>query len=202
MKLIALTGGIACGKTTAAQTLRELGAAVVDADAVSRALTAPGGEALPAVFAAFGKEVQGAENTLNRTALAALVFGNPQARETLDRILHPMIEKQMKAEIAAYHKKGFSVVFLDVPLLYEAGMEALADEVWCISAPEEIQIRRMAARDGFSREQALLRIRSQWPLCQKESLADQVIFTDRSLPDVKAEIARLYQHVSERSSEG
>ena len=199
MKIIALTGGIACGKSMVAEILRKLGAAVVDADFISRALTAPAGEALPAIFTAFGKEVREPEGTLDRAALAAKVFEDAKAREQLNRILHPLIQKCMEAEISAYRDRGFSVVILDVPLLYEAGMEMMADEVWCMSAPEEIQIRRMEVRDGLNREQALSRIRSQWPLLEKEARADCVIFTDRPLTEVKAEIERLYQCASERS---
>lgn len=95
MKIIALTGGIACGKTTLANMLRELGAPVIDADAISRSLTAPGGKALPAIREAFGSEVFQNDQTLNRAALAARVFQDPEQLQKLNAITHPLIIEQM-----------------------------------------------------------------------------------------------------------
>lgn len=195
MLVLGLTGGIACGKTTVAGWLRQLGASLVDADEISRGLTRLGGPGLPAIRQAFGDKVFTPEGALNRAALAALVFASPEQRRSLNSILHPMIESEMKKEIAACRKEGASIVVLDVPLLYETGMEALADKVLCVSAAQETQIARLQARDGLSRSQALQRIHSQWPLAQKEARADFVLFTDRPGTSPREECAALYRQL-------
>ena len=158
LTVLGLTGGIACGKTTIAGWLGQLGATVIDADAISRALTAPGGAALPAIREAFGKAVFAPDGTLSRAALAACVFEDRAARKRLDAILHPMIEHALRQKLEACREAGVKIVVLDVPLLYEAGLESLADAVVCISAAEETQISRLHARDGLTGQQALLRI--------------------------------------------
>ena len=192
MRKIALTGGIACGKSTVAGWLREMGAEVIDCDLISHALTAPGGEALPALFEAFGEGIRNADGTLNRQALAAIVFTDDAARVRLNGILHPLIEARMEEKIAKCRKNGLSIVILEVPLLYEAHMAHIADEVWCISAPEDIQVRRLMKRNGLMLEQAEARIRSQWPLAEKELLADVVIDTGKPEEEVRAEVSRIF----------
>ncbi|MBQ8537287.1 MAG: dephospho-CoA kinase, partial [Clostridia bacterium] len=119
MKVIGITGGIACGKSTLCNTLRDLGALVWDADAASRALTAPGGKALPAVREAFGDEVFNPDGTLNRKALGALVFNDEKARQQLNGLVHPLVYEDMEAFLCAHADE--KAVFLDVPLLFETG---------------------------------------------------------------------------------
>lgn len=193
MKIIALTGGIACGKTTLANMLRELGAPVIDADAISRSLTAPGGKALPAIRKAFGSEVFQNDQTLNRAALAARVFQDPEQLQKLNNLTHPLIIAQMKSEIERCRKSGAPVVVLDVPLLFEAGLDRLADETVCVSAPLPVQLRRLMTRNGLTEEQAMRRIQSQMPLCEKEKLADRTISTDCPLEELRARMGRLYR---------
>ena len=118
--VLGLTGGIACGKSYVARLLRQRGIPVLDADAISRSLTAPGGEALPAVRAAFGDQVFDGD-TLNRRALGEVVFADPAARKRLEGILHPLIISRMQRETEA---SGAPLVAWDVPLLYETGMDA------------------------------------------------------------------------------
>lgn len=199
MRVIGLTGGIACGKSTVAGWLKELGAVVIDADAISHSLTADGGKALPAIFAAFGDGVKNDCGMLSRAKLAERVFSDKSKRTLLNDILHPFIEKQMRKEMEICRKMGCSIVVLDVPLLFEAGMEDMADEVWCVSAPAELQIARLEARSGMPRQQAEARIDSQWPLSQKECRADAVLHTDRPMDEVRAEATRLYEGAVERS---
>lgn len=193
MLVIALTGGIACGKTTVAAMLRRLGAEGIDADEISRALTAEGGAALPEIRRAFGDGVFLPDGTLDRKALSAAVFGNEEALARLNAITHPLIRAEMERRILDCRKAGAQVVILDVPLLFEAHMESMADRVLCVIAPKKRQIARMAERNGFTREEALRRIRSQMPVAEKAARSDDVIDTDRPLAEVERDVYRLYQ---------
>ena len=192
MRIIALTGGIACGKTTISGMLEKLGARIVDADGISRSLTAPGGKGLPAVREAFGDGVFAPDGTLDRAALAKVIFSDEAQREKLNAILHPMVHAEMESQIEACRRDGTKVVILDVPLLFEAGMQHMGDEIACACAPEEVQIQRLASRNGYGREEALGRIRSQWPLEEKKRLSDIVIDTNLPLCDLEREVCALY----------
>ena len=193
MKVIGLTGGIACGKTTLADMLRRLGAVIIDADALSRSLTADGGEALPLIRQAFGDGVFQPSGSLDRQKLGAVVFGNAAARETLNGILHPMVYRRMEEEMQKCRESGAKVVVLDVPLLFETHGEILADLTLCAVAPEEVQIARLKSRNGLSRDEALSRIRSQMPNAEKARRSDIVIDTNRPLPELEGMIQTLYQ---------
>lgn len=166
MYVIGLTGGIASGKSTAAEALRRMGVQVIDADAISRALTAPDGAAAPLVLERFG--------TLDRKTLARLIFSDAQARQALNDIVHPMVARQMQAELAA---STAEIIVLDVPLLFEAGLEGMADEVWVVHVPNEEQLRRVMARDGISEADARARVDSQMPTDEKMRRADVAIDT-------------------------
>ena len=193
MKVIGLTGGIACGKTTLADMLRRLGAVIIDADALSRSLTADGGEALPLIRQAFGDGVFQPSGSLDRQKLGAVVFGNAAARETLNGILHPMVYRRMEEEMQKCRESGAKVVVLDVPLLFETHGETLADLTLCAVAPEEVQIARLKSRNGLSRDEALSRIRRQMPNAEKARRSDIVIDTNRPLPELEGMIQTLYQ---------
>jgi len=193
MLTIALTGGIACGKSTVSAMLAQLGASIIDADQISRSLTAPGGLALPAIRQAFGDGVFHADGTLNRPALSAVVFSNAQAIQQLNAITHPLVQQQMEAQLETCRKNGVQIVILDVPLLFEANMQHMGDLVACVTAPEDIQIARMKSRNGYSREEALSRIRSQMPVGEKAARSDVVIDTNVPLEQLERNVQRLYQ---------
>ena len=197
MKVIGLTGGIACGKTTLSSMLKELGAAVVDADEISRSLTAEGGEALPLIREAFGDGVFNGDGSLDRKALGSAVFASESEREKLNAILHPMVYGRMEQEIRFCKEKGFAVVVLDVPLLFETGGDRLADITLCAVVPEEVQIQRLYSRNGLSREEALSRIRSQMPNEEKARRSHIVIDTNRPLQELEQMINTLYQEWSQ-----
>lgn len=196
MRIIGLTGGIACGKSTIAKMFRELGASVVDADAVSARLTGPGGAALGGIREAFGEDVFFPDGTLDRAALGAIVFSDAARLEALNAVTHPLIRERMLEEIESCRKSGASIVLLDVPLLFEAGFDDLAEVTLCASAPEERQIERLKARNGLSRREALERIRSQWPLEEKERRCDIVISTDIPMKELRDKVRKLYLALS------
>lgn len=196
MKIIGLTGGIASGKSTVSAHLGQRGARVIDADAISRALTAPGGEALPQIGNAFGAQIFDGEK-LNRAALAQLVFSDPDARMRLNELMHPLILRNMQEQTRLATQEGIGTVLWDVPLLFETGFDRLTDETWLVAAPERVQIQRLMARDGMNAQQALLRIRAQMPLAQKCALADYVLENDGTVAQLLERADRLWERCNE-----
>ena len=193
---IGLTGSIACGKSTVSAYLASLGCTIVDADAISRALTADGGAALPAVRQAFGDSVFRGES-LDRRALGQLVFSDFQKRDELNAILHPLILREIARQLDILDAPE-KLVIGDIPLLYECGMQTLFDAVWVVSVPRETQIERLALRDELDRTQAEQRIDAQMPLSQKEKLADAVIHTDGTIEQTQRQIDALLRRLAQR----
>ena len=193
---IGLTGSIACGKSAVSQYLRELGYFVADADAISRSLTAPGGQALPLLREAFGDGIFDGD-MLNRRRLGGIVFGDADKRAQLNAILHPLIIRTFQAELNE-HDAPDTLVFGDVPLLYECGMAQMFDRIFVVSAPRETQIARLLARDGLSRKDAERRIDAQMPLAQKCALADAVIDTDGPMENTRAQVRALIDSIFPR----
>lgn len=181
MLVIGLTGGIATGKSTVAQMLREMGAQVLDADKIAHELTSPEGRAAPAVLERFG--------TLSRPDIGRVVFRDAQARRDLNAIVHPLVRQEMIDQLAA---SSAPVAVLDVPLLYEAGMEDMADIVWVVHVPEEVQIERVMARDSLTRDDALRRIRSQMPTEDKLRRADEGIDTSGPFEETRRQVEALW----------
>ena len=192
MKILGLTGGIACGKSTISLTLAELGAVIIDGDLLSRELTAAHGAALPAIRTAFGDGVFHPDGTLHRRALGAVVFADNAARDTLDGIMQPLLREMILRDIEEARDSGASVCVLDMPLLYEKHLDSLCDRVWCSYIPRQTQLERLMARDGFTREEAEARLRSQIPAEEKAARADIVIDTSGSIQYTKECVISLY----------
>ena len=190
--IIGLTGGIGCGKSEAAKHLKNLGAVHVDADGISREMTAPGGQALPAIREKFGDQVFAQDGTLDRAALGRIVFESEPHRRMLEGIIHPLVQNRTLAEIEAAGARGDKVVILDVPLLFETGMDVLCDETWVVTADRETQISRVMLR-GLTAEEAQARIDSQMTTEERNAKATRVINTDRSIERTQAELTGLYQ---------
>jgi len=193
---IGLTGSIACGKSTVSAYLRSRGYVIVDADAISHSLTAPGGTALGAIREAFGGCVFDGD-ALNRRALGSVVFSDPEKLKTLNDILHPMIISSINAELSA-HDAPDTLVIGDVPLLYECDMAHMFDRVWVVSVPEDVQLDRICMRDNLSRKEAQQRIDAQMPLEQKRALADAVIDTNGPIENTRRQIDALIQSIFPR----
>lgn len=187
---VGLTGGIGCGKTTVADMFAELGASVVDTDQIAHAMTAPHGPAMPAIVAEFGAGFATPEGALDRARMRALVFADSTARQRLESILHPLIRDAAYA--AAAIATGPYVIFV-VPLLIESGTwrERVA-RILAIDCPEEVQIARVMARNGLSREQVLAIMAAQVTRAQRLSAADDVIVNDAGVDALRPQIARLH----------
>ncbi len=194
---IGLTGGIATGKSFVSGLLAREGAMIVDADRISHELTQHGGMALPLIREAFGPGVFTGD-ALDRPALAALVFGDQQALSRLNGIMHPLIRAEIERRLRAGAQADVPLMVLDAPLLYEAGLETLCDEVWCTWLPQSTQLARLMRRDGLSRAQALRRIRSQMSALEKRRRADRWIDTRGSMADTEAQALRLLGELKQR----
>lgn len=193
MRIIGLTGGIASGKTSVAQLLERLGAAVVDADQLAREVVQPGQQALEAIAAAFGSGVLNQDGTLNRGALGQIVFADPQARRTLEAITHPAIKSLAREKLARLEQAGVETAFYVAPLLFEAGTAARFSEIWVVYLDRETQLKRLMARDGLDREQALARIASQMPMEEKKRLGQLVIDNAGSREELEAQVLRIWR---------
>jgi dephospho-CoA kinase len=199
MLLVALTGGIASGKSTVAARLREHGAVVVDADQVARDVVAPGEPALARIAEVFGPGVIAADGTLDRAALGAIVFADPEGRATLNAITHPAVLERSRAlfAAAAAHDPDAIVVY-DIPLLVEAGRHDEFDLVVVVVAHEETRLARMIESRGMTRDEALGRIRSQATDEQRLAIADVVIDADGSLDETLAQADALWENLRAR----
>lgn len=196
--VVGLTGGIGCGKSEAAKYLCSLGAKHIDADAISRSLTAEGGKALPELRRIFGDGIFNDDGSLNRRALGDLVFSDVASKRALEGVIHPLVQRQVMDEIAAASAAGIPVTILDVPLLFETGMDVLCDETWTMSVPPEVQVRRVQARDGMTEEQARARIAGQLPMEERNARANKVINSDRPVEKTQAELNALYMQLLRR----
>lgn len=199
--VIGLTGGIGCGKSEAARYLKELGAAHVDADEISRQLTAKGGEALPEIRRVFGDAAFLPDGSLDRANLGRLIFGNEPARRALEGIIHPLVQRTMLERMDAAAREGARVVILDVPLLFETGMDALCDETWTLYVEREMQITRVVARDGLSREDAEARVDSQMSTAERNARATHAVDTNRPIEKTRAELEQLYRAALRRAEQ-
>ena len=193
MRIIGLTGGIASGKSSVAAMLERLGAAVVDADLLAREVVEPGEEALAAIVAAFGSAVLQPDGTLNRGALAEIVFADPAARRTLEAITHPAIRARAEEKLERLRSRGVRTAFYVAPLLIEAGNAARVDEIWVVYLDRESQLERLMARDALGREAAERRIASQMPMEEKRLLGRVVIDNRGSREELEARVRGLWR---------
>ena len=196
--VVGVTGGIGSGKTAATDYLEKLGGIVIDADVISRSLTAENGAALPKIREQFGDEVFFQDGTLNRAALGNAVFSDKEARHRLECITHPLIQHEIVLKLMEYGNSGVKFVFLSVPLLFETGMDAMCDEVWCVYCSEEEQLRRVMERDGLDAEAARKRIASQMSTAERLEKSTTAIRTDRPMENTRYDIANIYTQLKRR----
>lgn len=175
MLTIGLTGGIGSGKSTVAQWFKKQGVPVMDADKTVHRLLQSDPSTISKLIYEFGSEILGENGQINRSELGKRVFCDEDARKRLERIVHPRVVECMNDERAALSCTGEKVCVWDVPLLFEAGLEQLVDEVWVVWVPFDLQILRILARDKLSRSEVEARIAAQGSLDEKCKRADVVI---------------------------
>lgn len=177
---VALTGGIATGKSRCADAFRAAGLPVIDADVLAREVVAPGTQALADIRAHFGDSVILSDGGLDRPALAARIFGDDNARDVVETIIHPAVYTRIEAWFRALDAE---VGVADIPLLFETGREREFDVVVVAACRPDQQLARLMARNGLSEAQARARIDAQWPLSDKVARAHYVIDTSDSLEE-------------------
>jgi dephospho-CoA kinase len=177
---LGLTGGIGSGKSTVAAFLAQAGAAVMDADAISRALTQAGGQAIPAILAEFGETLITPEGAMNRDAMRALVFSNPQTKRQLEAIIHPLVAQALQAQTQAAIEAGKKCLVFDVPLLVESGerWRRQVDWVCVVDCQTDTQIQRVMARSQLARPEIEAIMAQQASRAQRLASADAVIYND------------------------
>lgn len=189
MLRIGLTGGIGSGKSTVSALLAARGALVIDADRIAREVVQPGTPGLAAVVEAFGEKVLTAGGSLDRPALAAIVFGDPEARQRLDGIVHPLV-RACSAELAAA-APGDAVVVHDVPLLVETGQAGSYDLVLVVQADPEVRVRRLVQR-GLDEADARARMAVQADDDQRRAVADVVLDNSGTEAELAAQVDRFW----------
>jgi dephospho-CoA kinase len=195
MLRVALTGGIATGKSYCLARFAHLGAPVIDADALAREAVARGTPALEAVAARFGSGVLTPEGSLNRSALARIVFSDARARAALEAIVHPEVYRRIRDWFANL-PGGTRLGIADIPLLYETGQEHEFDRVIVAACDVVEQIRRMVVRDGFTDADARARLAAQWPIAEKVARAPIVIWTDRGFEETDRQVDELFRSLT------
>lgn len=191
--LVGLTGGIACGKSTVSGMFAALGAHVVDADQVARAVVEPGMPALAAIFETFGAGVRQPDGTLNRSALGQIVFHDATAREQLNRIVHPQMAQLTARRIADARSSQTPLVIYDAALLIEMGQAETFRPLVVVHVPVEVQRARLMTRDGLSAADADARMASQMPLADKLALADYTVDNQGSRDDTRMQVEQLFK---------
>lgn len=181
MKTIALTGGVACGKSTATHFLRDQGFMVIDADEITAQLFTKK-EVI--------KEIQDHFQTTDKKELRKLIFERPQAREILESILHPKVKEKIKKNIVSYQKKKLAAVFVSIPLLFEKDLQGDYDEIIAVVCDLDKQLERLMKRDQIPQEEALTMIQSQWPVEQKAKLATFVLENNQKPKDLEKKLQK------------
>jgi dephospho-CoA kinase len=197
--LVGLTGGIGSGKSTVSRMLEERGAVVFDADALARAAVEPGTLGYDAVVARFGAGVVRPGGELDRGAIGALVFADDGARRDLEAIVHPEV-RRLLAEGVDAHRGSDRVVVFSAPLLVETGQHEAFEVLVLVSAPVELQLKRLLRERGMSEEQARARIAAQASLEEKAAVADVIVDNDGPLEELEQQIDRLWDELSGRAS--
>jgi len=196
VRRVALTGGIATGKSYVRAKFEELGVPTIDADTLARDAVAPGTEGLAAVVKRFGAAVVDLSGALDRRALASIVFADAAARRDLEGIIHPFVRAKADAWFRSLDPARHPLAIADIPLLYETGTDGLYDTVIVTAGDSEEQVRRVVARDHVSEAEARARIAAQMPIEEKIRRADYVIRTDGTHAETDRQVRDVLDRLS------
>jgi dephospho-CoA kinase len=186
--IIGLTGGIASGKSTVANMVKEQGFPVVDADLIAREVVRKGQPAYHLIIEQFGKSVLEVDGNIDRGYLGSIIFNDEGKRKQLNDIVHPEVRKMMLLRAEEYIQEGAKHVFLDIPLLFESKLTHLVEKVILVYVDLEVQLNRLMSRNELTEKDALSRIQSQMPLKDKIPLADKVINNNKSLDHTQEQL--------------
>ncbi len=195
MKVIGLTGGIASGKSTASEILKQLGAYIIDADLIAREILEDDSYVVERLLKAFGPDIIDGEGNIIRSKLADKVFSDAKGLKKLNDITHPVIIDKIIRQINNIKKgtRTFPAIIVDAALLIESGLYRHVDQVWLVKVDRNKQIERLMARDNISEQQAINRINSQMPNEEKERFAQRIINNNGDLSDIRRQIQYLWQ---------
>lgn len=199
IRIIGLTGGIASGKSTVARFFEMRGVPVIDADRLARLAVEPGTPGLARVTARFGGGMLTAEGALDRKKVADLIFSDPEARRSLESIIHPEIKRLAEEALFNLAARGHRLAVYMAPLLIEAGATDRVDEVWVVTVRPEVQLQRLMCRDGITREEAERIIASQMPLAEKAAHGRIVIDNSGTPEETTALLERVWNEELEGS---
>ncbi len=189
--IIGLTGGIASGKTTVVRILDDLGAYIIDADGIAHQILQKKQEGWQKVVGEFGKEILSEDGKIDRKSLGEIVFNDKNKLKKLEKITHPLIIKKIKDEIN--NNQDQDVIVIEAPLLYEAGIDNLMDQIWVVYVDRNTQIKRLKERNQYNKEDAQKRINSQLSLEKKKEMADEVIDNTGSREELKKQVKKLWK---------
>ena len=193
MFVIGLIGGIGSGKSSVSSILNSLGVDVIDADKVGHEAYTPNSEGWRKVISAFGQDIVGPENEIDRKKLGSIVFSDPSEMEKLNKLMHPIIHDLVEEKIQNLADQGINVVVLEAAILIEANWQDLTDEIWLAKANREVVIERVQLRNNFSREEIIKRIESQMSNNDREKHADIVIDNDGTIKQLEETVKTLWQ---------
>jgi len=197
MPVIGITGGLATGKSTVTRLLQAKGAVTFSADEAARAVLTPESALLRAIAAAFGPEALQPDGSLNRGWLGQRIFADPQAREQLNHMMHPPIQRLLREQIESAQRDlpSGSLIAVEIPLLFENNLESWFERIVVVSASESTQVARLMARNGLEEAEARRRLAAQWPLPLKVARADDVIVNEGSRQPLEAAVDALWKRL-------
>lgn len=189
--VVGLTGGIASGKSTVSNLIREKGFTIIDADLEARFAVEVGEPAYNEIATYFGTEVLQANGEINRPKLGEIIFNNEEKRKKLNSIVHPDVRRRMNEKKEKALENGEKLVVLDIPLLFESKLTSMVDKVLLVYVDAETQLKRLMERNQYSKEEALSRIKSQMPLKDKIELSDAVIDNNGTIENTQLQLTKI-----------
>lgn len=191
-RVIGITGGIASGKSNVSNICKELGYEVIDSDSIVKELSEKNKPLYNAYLKEFGPDFLDLEGNLDKKKLGKLIFNNLELKKKMDKISHPIVVEEIKNRIS---KINDGLIFVDIPLLYEAKLEYLCDKVICVFLKKKLQVERLMARDGIDEDYALAKIHSQMDLYMKKELADYVINSQGEFSETKKQVVNVINDI-------